>query len=145
MRKPFDATGTIGHRPCEVSLNKILAERNDPKLIRAITKLIHHCKAGLKAIQELSDMRLRVYFADLMRDDIEKKIAEITGVAVRGVPVTDVVASHTMCCVASYFRELDLGHRRPTTPPGTGRRWKDKPFEGFEIVPGTPVQEPDGD
>lgn len=33
MKYPFDKTGTIGSLPCEISLNKILADKNDTKLI----------------------------------------------------------------------------------------------------------------
>lgn len=109
MRYEFDSTGTIGSRPCEVSLSKILAEQDNHKLSHRVLRLLMNCKKYLKGLEAIKDYSLKVYFLDLMRKDIEAKISQITGVKVRGAKLgyslPDILTSHMMCCVAAYFRE----------------------------------------
>ncbi len=114
MKCPFDAIGTIGSRPCEISLNKILADRNKPWLTRKILNLFYKVKHSLKSLQESNMAREdKIYFADLLFSEIEKKVCAITGVsAIRGVPVIDGLASHTACCIAAYFKEFKRKNTR---------------------------------
>lgn len=100
----FDATGTIGSLPCEISLNKILADKNDAVLSSKIIKLLQKYKANLKSLQEISDIATRKYFASLVRKETEIYLSKIMKIPVRRVPVSDIVASHTMCCIAAYYR-----------------------------------------
>ena len=90
MRNPFDATGTIGSRPCELSLNKILADKNDPRLNKKIIRILQATKHRFKQLASIPDDSTR----------------SITGFAVRGELVTDVVTSHACCCINSYFRNV---------------------------------------
>ena len=108
MKFPFDATGTIGGLACERSLNLILAERNDPRLIKKITKLLQAARLRIKQLSNVTDSPTRAYFRDLLRRDLHQTVETITGVKVRGVPVVDPVASHTMCCLHAYFARAKL-------------------------------------
>lgn len=103
MRNPFDATGTIGSLPCEKNLNLILAERNEPRLIKNIVKLLTTTRARLKQIAHMPDPGAQEFFRTLLKQNVEQTLQDISGVPVRGVPVTDLVASHTMCCLHAYF------------------------------------------
>jgi len=105
MRCPFDATGTIGSRPCEVALNKILAEKGDRRVIHKITKMLMECRRTLKALLVISDETTRSYLAALYRRDLETRIEKITGTPVRGKRLgkEDVLTSHTACCISAYF------------------------------------------
>jgi hypothetical protein len=99
----FDVTGTIGKKPCEISLGKILADKNDPKLISKITKLIHRVKYVLNQLEFIPDESIRKSMINMYRQHTEKYLETLTGIPVRGVPVTDVLVSHTMCCIHAYF------------------------------------------
>lgn len=110
MRFPFDPTGTIGSLPCERSLNKILADRGDPKLIKKITKLLQLARHRLKQLSYIPDKATREHFRVLHKRDMERSVEIITGSQVRGVPVSDVVASHTMCCLHAYFAYREDKH-----------------------------------
>jgi len=103
MRNPFDATGTIGKLPCERSLNKILADRGDARLIKKVTKLLQLARFRLKQLKHIPDPATYWHFRVLHKRDMERGIEAITGSKVRGLPVTDVVASHMMCCLHAYF------------------------------------------
>jgi hypothetical protein len=103
----FDVTGTIGKKPCEISLGKILADRNDPKLISKITKMIHRTKHVLNQLEFIPDEAIRESMINLYRQHTEKYLEKLTGIPVRGVPVTDVLVSHTMCCIHAYFSKKE--------------------------------------
>ena len=106
MRNPFDATGTIGSRPCELSLNKILADKNDPRLNKKIIRILQATKHRFKQLASITDDSTRSYFKELLKKEAENTISNITGFAVRGELVTDVVTSHACCCINSYFRNV---------------------------------------
>jgi hypothetical protein len=115
MRNPFDATGTIGSKPCEKSLNKILAEINNPGLTGRILKCFFRCKDGLKALAEMPNKHWANFFVVTLRERCEKSIENITKVKVRGVayqprkvdgPTMEAVTSHSMCCLHAYFAEF---------------------------------------
>ena len=101
----FDATGTIGSLACEISLNKILSEKNNTILIKKIIKLLQRTKHRVKQLDYIPDASVREYFRIILQQDAEKTLSNITGLPVRGVPVTDLVVSHTMCCLCAYFKE----------------------------------------
>ena len=103
MKFPFDATGTIGGLACERSLNMILADRGDTRLIKKITNLLQATKVRIKQLNNITDAPTRAYFRDLLRKDLDKSVESITGCKVRGTPVIDIVTSHTMCCLNAYF------------------------------------------
>jgi hypothetical protein len=102
----FDKTGTIGSLPCERSLNNILAERGDPKLVRKVMRLLMVLRSRLKSLKDVKDQASLRHFRLLLRRETEKKVTEITGVPVRGVPSVDALASHTMCVINAYFSSL---------------------------------------
>ena len=105
MRYPFDATGTIGSRPCEVHLNQILAEKNDPRLSHKVIKLLIECRTHLKALKAITNDKIRNHFVKIYQEDLERRVEKITGTPPRGKKLTkeDVLTSHTMCCLKSYF------------------------------------------
>lgn len=102
---PFDALGTLGSLPCEISLTKVLAARNDRKLISKITRLIFMARHKLQQLKFIPDKGTRESFRILHKRDTEQRLEEMMGVPVRGVPVTDMVVSHTMCCLNAYFKK----------------------------------------
>lgn len=106
---PYDATGTIGSLPCEISLNKILAAKNDPKLNAKIMRVIYAVKHNLSQLKYIPDRKTRLNFKALLRNSIEDRVEKMMGVKVRGVPVTDVVVSHLMCCLHAYFGRQNDG------------------------------------
>lgn len=105
MRNPFDATGTIGSRPCELSLNKILAEKNNPKLIKYIVRLLQKVKFQFEQLNYIPDEATKHHFKNLLKEHAEDKVSKITGSPVRGVLVTDLVASHACCCINAYYKD----------------------------------------
>jgi hypothetical protein len=116
MRYPFDVTGTIGSKPCEISLNRILAELNDPRLTRNIMRCINRCKNGLKALKSMPDKHWRACFRNYLQEICRKNVEKITGVQVKGVKIPqskgiEAVASHTMCCLHAYFAEFINGSK----------------------------------
>lgn len=102
----MDKFGTIGSLPCERSLNAILAEREDPSLVRKVTRLLFRLRECLKGLKDIKDDRVSQNLRILVRRDVESKLSAITGVKLRGVPTTDVIASHTMCVIKAYFATL---------------------------------------
>jgi hypothetical protein len=108
MAKPtFDPTGTIGSLPCEVALNRILAERNNDKEIRSITQLVQKVRFRLKQLKHVPDKETAQYFCLLVKRDAEKRLEEITGHAVRKILLTDTLTSHTMNVLHAYFHEFN--------------------------------------
>jgi hypothetical protein len=126
MRFPFDAKGTIGSLPCEVSLNKILAERADPGEIHKITKLLQQTKAHLKSLLQVKNKQHRQHFALLLRRSVERTLADFSGVQVRGKPVNNPMVSHTMCCIAAYFRKFYAGDYDALGRPAGMERGEDE-------------------
>ena len=100
----FDAAGTIGSYPCEKVLGQILLERNDPKLISKVTKFLFTARKRLAVAYQIKDHHMREYFLSLLKADLKKAVTSITGVPVHKVKVTDVLASHIMCCLTAYYR-----------------------------------------
>lgn len=101
----FDAIGTIGKKPCEVSLNKILAHKGDKKLISKIMKFLQNLKHDIAQLDFIPDKITKYKFKLLLKRDAEKRLETLMGIPCRGTLVTDLVMSHTMCCLNAYFRE----------------------------------------
>lgn len=101
----MDATGTIGKLACEISLNKILNERQEstPWLIKKIINLLVTTRHQLKQLQYIPDASTRHCLRAMLKEHIQQRISDITGYPVKGVPINDVVTSHTMCCINAYF------------------------------------------
>ena len=95
--------GTIGSLPCEVSMSIILRELNDPKMTRKITKLLLYVRKTLKELRSINHKPTYLYLRTLCWDDTKKSVERITGVRVSGVPTTNAIASHAMCCIHAYF------------------------------------------
>lgn len=107
MRHQFDATGTIGKLPCEVNLNKILAKIENIQYAGKIITLLSNYRKILKQLRNV-DAPTKGYLVKLVREDTEQRLSDILGTPVRGVPVTNSIASHAMCCLAAYTRNEKL-------------------------------------
>jgi hypothetical protein len=99
----FDPTGTIGSMPCELSLNKILADKNDPRITKKIMKLLYVTKFRLKQLQNISDPATYTHFKIMLKHECENSVMKITGNPTRGQGKLDPLTSHTMCCLHAYF------------------------------------------
>jgi len=106
MRSDFDATGTIGSLPCEVSLNKILARIDDPRTTKAITRILAQCREYLKALKDVKDIGKKRFFTSLLRENIENRaLYQVSKLDTH--PDRVVLGTHTLCCIAAYFRQFD--------------------------------------
>ncbi len=101
----FDVTGTIGSLPSEISVGKILSEKNDKKLIGRVVKFLQISKRRFKSLQKLEDEDSKIYFLNLYREEVENLLSKITGFQCRGVKITDPLTSHVACCIATYFKQ----------------------------------------
>jgi len=107
----FDTKGTIGKKPCEISLNAILAEQKNGKLSGNLLSLLQKFKKILLFLGT-ADSPYTKFLADLARQHSEKRLSDITGVKLKGVPITNKVASHALSCMRAYYREFLTSKRK---------------------------------
>lgn len=103
MRFSFDPIGTIGNMPCEISLNKILADINDPHLVRKTMRLLQVTKFRIKQLENISDKSTQSHFRILLIRECAQSVMKITGKPISGKEPIDPLTSHIMCCLHAYF------------------------------------------
>lgn len=90
--------GTIGSRPCEVSLNRILIEhKNNAQMIHSVTSTLLRFRRWLKQLEHIPDP---AYRSTAMKTYLDMFVV---GVIKQNLPV--FVESHTRCCLVTYYRE----------------------------------------
>jgi hypothetical protein len=105
MKFEFDITGTIGSKPCELSLGRILA-RQDKKVRRDVLKFLSKCRSRLLALEPLENSEAQTYFVSLLRKDLHEKFLKyVSTISAAGVEDAKDIATHTWCCITAYFRE----------------------------------------
>jgi len=88
--------GTIGSLKCEVNLNKILMEINDPKITKFVVPILVKFRYCLQQLAHIPDVSFRYNMMARLRDDFSKKVRE------RNLP--EDVVSHTCCAIMAYYR-----------------------------------------
>ena len=115
IRSPCKVSvGTIGSRPCEIILNKLLVERRDKKLTRRVMSLHMEFKTGLKHLSDIQDKSWKQRMLDLWRERCLQKLASLD--------LPDVVRTHLGAVLTAqwraYLRENKLV---PNNTPGSRR------------------------
>lgn len=95
-RKSKMDKGTIGKRPCEISLNNALIAQADAKITNKVMKRFFALKDGLKELQFVPSMSFRktmmlMHFKkirDSLPNDLPKNIY-----------------THALCCYTALYRE----------------------------------------
>lgn len=106
--------GTIGSAPCEISLNRILINQEDPNLTRKIMNRHNQIREGLKKLEDLkaSDRGFFLSMASLFYRDQLRKFDEGRG------DMPEKAYTHAMCCFrALYRRAIDKGPKKPSFSP----------------------------
>jgi hypothetical protein len=89
--------GTIGSRPCELVLNKILIEHDDPKLVKKTTKLLFQFRHGLEQLSAIPELSFRLNMLQKWRADFMKRASSLN--------MPREVETHVCCCLVAYYRE----------------------------------------
>lgn len=95
-----------------------------PSSSRGYFKLLRVAKDRIRALNSIKGKSSYDYFRTLLRHDLDEAVVKITGVPVRGLPMTDALASHTMCVLHAYFvsegKEGKQSCRTKESPNGMG-------------------------
>lgn len=93
--------GAIGKRPCEISLQKIMQELGDRKVVNRTMNIILDYREGLRQIAMVPNMQYRKRFTYEWRLKFREKVFNSE------LPV--VVQTHLWCCMTAYHREHMMG------------------------------------
>lgn len=97
--------GTIGPRPCEIVLNKILIEHNDRKMINKVMSVFHEFRQGLKHLKDIKDVTFRKRMLSTWRKQCYQRIDDLN--------LPKVVYSHLRCVLSAHWR--DFNHEKQET------------------------------
>lgn len=97
MRKTMNLIGAIGKRPCEVSLQKIMTEIGDRKLVNRVMNIILDFREGLRQIGHVPNMQYRKRFTYEWQQKFFDKVF--------GATMPTGVQTHLWCCMTAYFRD----------------------------------------
>lgn len=97
----MNLVGAIGKRPCEISLQNILHELDDRKVVNRTMNTILDYREGLRQIATVPDVMWRKRFTYEWRQKFRDKVFE--GV----LPLN--VKTHLWCCMTAYYREHMMG------------------------------------
>jgi hypothetical protein len=96
--QPLNLVGAIGKRPCEISLQNILHELDDRKLVNRVMSLILAYREGLRQISYIPKINWRKSFTYDWRQRFYKKVFENDNLPLR-------VQTHMWCCMTAYYRD----------------------------------------
>lgn len=99
MKQVKIVEGTIGSLPCEVSLNTILINCNDPRIITYCTRRYHLFRNGLKELELLRESPFYKRMVLLWRNEILRTIEANKD----NIPLA--AYTHLKCCMAAKYRE----------------------------------------
>lgn len=106
--------GTIGSKPCEISLNRILIRIDDAKITGIIMKRYHDLKIGLNKLKVLDrsfSRRMMLMFYHQIRDSFIKRSGD----------VPEDAFTYSLCCFKALYREAlretgaKIAHPKHTT------------------------------
>jgi hypothetical protein len=97
MRKEMNLIGAIGKRPCEISLQKIMQELGDRKLVNRVMGIILDYREGLRQIAHVPNMLYRKRFTFEWRQQFFDRVFK------NDFP--QGVRTHLWCCMTAYHRE----------------------------------------
>ena len=97
MKKEMNLIGAIGKRPCEISLQKIMQELGDRKVVNRTMSLIYDYREGLRQITHVPAMHWRKRFTFEWQQKFYEKVFESE------LPIG--VQTHLWCCMTAYHRE----------------------------------------
>lgn len=92
----FDIIGTIGYKPCELSLGRIL--ESNPHVINRVMRTISNFKSGLKQLRFIPVFRYRKEFARSWLGKFK--------ISICAKNLEPVIESHLLCCLTAYYREF---------------------------------------
>jgi hypothetical protein len=101
--------GTIGHRKCEVNLNKILMEVGDEHTASFVVKNLVNYRMGLRQLLHVPDESWRHGFMDAFNTTFIQKV--------KSKSLPPLVESHTLCCVKAYYRDARQPHQGESHDP----------------------------
>lgn len=94
------SVGTIGSRPCEIVLNKILMEIGGDSKCSAtnfVTGTLLKFRLGLKQLGYIPDKAWRHTFR------VKFYLETVEKIKAKNLPIA--IESHTLCCLKAYYRE----------------------------------------
>jgi hypothetical protein len=101
MKRPLDEEGTIGSKPCEKSLNRLLAASGDRFLVASVMSRYNHYRHGLNAIGRMPDAKYRKHVMTLWRDHFLTFLDQTQG-GEKSLP--EAVYTHLRCCMVACYR-----------------------------------------
>ena len=95
----IDPTGTIGSKPCEVALNKILFDLDAtyPKLFNKINNILHKSKFAFKELLAIKDDGVFNSALKLLKERYDQSIKDVS----RCKPTN--IKTHALCCINAYY------------------------------------------
>lgn len=106
--------GTIGSRPCEISLNKILIEIGGKSISSYVVSTLLKFRLGLKQLSFIPDESWRHTFTTKFYADTIEKIKT------KKLPV--MIESHALCCLKAYYRDSHEDIRSDIDTGGESRQ-----------------------
>lgn len=97
--KRMNLLGAIGKRPCEISVQKIMQELGDRRVVNKVMNYILDYREGLRQIAHIPSMQYRKQFTFGWRQKFFNKIFR---------PDSDwpkTLQTHLWCCMTAYHRE----------------------------------------
>jgi len=113
----LDQTGTIGSRPCELVLNKILDEIGDRHVVSAVMRKYNQFREGMTSLDQIQSLKHKRAMLDLWRNDhidrldrAQESMSLIRKDTLRkswpgGKPLPDVVYRHLRCAMVACYRD----------------------------------------
>lgn len=98
----LDPTGTIGSKPCEIVLNRILSELNDTKLISKTIKQFAVVKTNVKKLKKFllnNDVDFYILMLNILREHTLKSLDS------RSTSFPYDVYTHLRCCLVGIFTD----------------------------------------
>lgn len=96
MRVAMNLIGAIGKRPCEISLQKIMQDLGDRKVVNRVMNIIYDYRDGLRQIAYMPDMQYRKRFTFEWRQKFFEKVFD--------ADLPEGVQTHLWCCMTAYHR-----------------------------------------
>ncbi len=97
MRKEMNLLGAIGKRPCEISLQNILQELGDRKLVNRVMGIILDYREGLRQIAHIPNLPYRKRFTFEWRQKFFDRVFDSE--------MPEGVQTHLWCCMTAYHRQ----------------------------------------
>lgn len=90
--------GSIGSSPCEIKLNQILIDLEDPWVTQKVMSRHNQIREGLAKLEPLKD---RGFFLSMARIYYEDQLRKFKNIRPR---IPEVVYTHALCCYHALYR-----------------------------------------